>query len=127
MAKIAFYASIKVDIDGTTANKPFVFNNVITNVGDQTDGLFVFSLTVRQFSHSKYGYEGHFSIKRGNNVVMKVYPDMHSRESEFDTASGTTMLELSKEDTVYVVADEGGRYIEGDEDFSTYFSGYQIG
>ncbi|XP_052814265.1 complement C1q-like protein 2 [Mya arenaria] len=136
--KIAFYASLSDDISKTTASAPLVFNNVITNIGGgyepstgvftaPTNGLFVFSLTVRQYGYPSYGFEGHFSIKKGDVVVMKVYPDMHGKDNEFDTASGTTVLELSKEDTVYVVADESGKFIEGNQDFSTYFSGYQFG
>ncbi|WAR11234.1 hypothetical protein MAR_036310 [Mya arenaria] len=75
LEKIAFYASLSDDISKTTASAPLVFNNVITNIGGgyepstglftaPTNGLFVFSLTVRQYGYPSYGFEGHFSIKK---------------------------------------------------------------
>ncbi|WAR11241.1 ATS14-like protein [Mya arenaria] len=135
--KIAFYATITAHIYPTKANTPLKFTHVVTNVGGgydpstgyftaPTDGIFVFSLTVRQHGHSMHGYDGHVSIKKGDTVVMKVYLDMHSKDNVYDTASGTTVLELRKEDTVYVVADDSGKAIIGIEEFSSYFSGYRI-
>ena len=52
-----------------------------------SDSLFVIFLTVRQYGHSVHGYEGQFSIKKGDTVVWKsTQTDMHGKTGEYDTA-----------------------------------------
>jgi len=122
-------------------NKPaghvIIFNKITTNQGAAYDGssgtftapvngVYVFSLTIRLYGYSGYTYQGTFQLMVNGAVQLSLYPDTHSQHGRFSSASGTAVLTLDKGDTVHVVSKETKNYIEGNDDYSSYFSGFLL-
>jgi len=134
---IAFYATLTTDLLTTSAGQAVIFDKITTNLGGAYDGssgtftapvngVYVFSLTIRLYGHPQYTYQGTFQLMVNRAVQLSLYPDTHSQSGKFSSASGTAVLTLNKGDTVHVVSKETKNFIEGSEDYSSYFSGFLL-
>jgi len=135
--QIAFYATLTRDLNPTYAGQAIIFDKITTNLGGAYDGrsgtftapvngVYVFSLTIRLYGLSSQTYQGTFQLMVNGAVQLSLYPDTHSQSNTFSSASGTAVLTLNKGDTVHVVSKETKNFIEGSEDYSSYFSGFLL-
>jgi len=135
--QIAFYATLTTDLRSSSAGQAVIFNKITTNQGGAYDGrsgqftapvngVYVFSLTIRLYGSSSNTYQGTFQLMVNGAAHLSLYPDTHGKGSEFSSASGTAVLTLEKGDTVNVMSKETKNYIEGDQEYSSYFSGFQL-
>jgi len=131
--KIAFLAYLGSEINGTTVDQTIVFDDVHTNLGGAYNGItgmftapeagtYVFSLTfMLRYTAPSLNY-CELYIRRNNDFDIPVRA--LSTPEPNGTASGSTVMYLSKGDKVYVTTTTSKSYIRS---VYSYFSGYILG